>query len=41
MKDNYLENIRNEIINGNAKVIAKNYQINNVKLARNIILEKF
>ena len=35
MKDNYLENIRNEIINGNAKVIAKNYQINNVKLTMN------
>ena len=35
MKDNYLENIRNEIINGNAKVAAKNYQINNVKLTMN------
>ena len=35
MKDNYLENIRTEIINGNAKVIAKNYQINNVKLTMN------
>ena len=35
MKDNYLENIRNEIINGNAKVVAKNYQINNVKLTTN------
>ena len=35
MKDNYLENIRNEIINGNAKVVAKNYQINNVKLTMN------
>ena len=35
MIDNYLENIRSEIINGNAKVIAKNYQINNVKLTMN------
>ena len=35
MEDNYLENIKNEIINGNAKVIAKNYQINNVKLTMN------
>ena len=35
MKDNYLENIMNEIINGNAKVIAKNYQINNVKFTMN------
>ena len=35
MKDNYLENIRSEIINGNAKVVAKNYQINNVKLTMN------
>ena len=40
MKDNYLENIRNEIINGNAKVIAKNYQINNVKLAMNYNIGK-
>ena len=35
MKDNYLENIKTEIINGNAKVVAKNYQINNVKLTMN------
>ena len=35
MIDNYLENIRSEIINGNAKVVAKNYQINNVKLTMN------
>ena len=35
MKDNYLENIKNEIINGNAKVAAKNYQINNVKITMN------
>ena len=40
MKDNYLENIRNEIINGNAKVVAKNYQINNVKLAMNYNIGK-
>ena len=40
MKDNYLENIRNEIINGNAKVIAKNYQINNVKLTMNYNIDK-
>ena len=40
MKDNYLENIRNEIINGNAKVIAKNYQINNVKLTMNYNIGK-
>ena len=40
MKDNYLENIRNEIINGNAKVIAKNYQINNVKLTINYNIGK-
>ena len=35
MIDNYLENIRSEIINGNAKVVTKNYQINNVKLTMN------
>ena len=35
MIDNYLENIRSEIINGNAKVVTKNYQINNVKLRMN------
>jgi hypothetical protein len=35
MKDNYLESIKSEIINGNAKVAAKNYQINNVKLTMN------
>ena len=40
MKDNYLENIRNEIINGNAKVVAKNYQINNVKLTTNYNIGK-
>ena len=40
MKDNYLENIRSEIINGNAKVIAKNYQINNVKLTMNYNIGK-
>ena len=31
MIDEYLSNIKTEIINGNAKVVAKNYQINNVK----------
>ena len=35
MKDNYLESIKSEIINGNAKVAAKNYQINNVKHTMN------
>ena len=35
MKDKYLESIKSEIINGNAKVVAKNYQINNVKLTMN------
>ena len=40
MKDNYLENIRSEIINGNAKVTAKNYQINNVKLTMNYNIGK-
>ena len=40
MEDNYLENIKNEIINGNAKVIAKNYQINNVKLTMNYNIDK-
>ena len=40
MKDNYLENIRNEIINGNARVVAKNYQINNEKLAMNYNIGK-
>ena len=35
MIDEYLSNIKNEIINGNAKVVAKNYQINNVKLTMN------
>ena len=40
MEDNYLENIKNEIINGNAKVAAKNYQINNVKLTMNYNIGK-
>ena len=40
MKDNYLENIKIEIINGNAKVAAKNYQINNVKLTMNYNIGK-
>ena len=40
MIDNYLENIKNEIINGNAKVVAKNYQINNVKLTMNYNIGK-
>ena len=40
MKDNYLENIKTEIINGNAKVVAKNYQINNVKLTMNYNIGK-
>ena len=35
MLDEYLSNIKTEIINGNAKVVAKNYQINNVKLTMN------
>ena len=35
MIDEYLSNIKTEIINGNAKVVAKNYQINNVKLTMN------
>ena len=38
--DNYLENIKTEIINGNAKVAAKNYQINNVKLTMNYNIGK-
>ena len=40
MKDNCLENIKTEIINGNAKVVAKNYQINNVKLTMNYNIGK-
>ena len=40
MIDNYLENIKNEIISGNAKVVAKNYQINNVKLTMNYNIGK-
>ena len=40
MTDNYLEKIKNEIINGNAKVAAKNYQINNVKLIMNYNIGK-
>ena len=40
MKDNYLESIKTEIINGNAKVVAKNYQINNVKLTMNYNIGK-
>ena len=40
MEENYLENIRSEIINGNAKVVAKNYQINNVKLTMNYNIGK-
>ena len=35
MIDEYLSNVNTEIINGNAKVAAKNYQINNVKLTMN------
>ncbi len=40
MKDNYLESIKSEIINENAKVVAKNYQINNVKLTMNYNIGK-
>ena len=40
MIDYYLENIKNEIISGNAKVVAKNYQINNVKLTMNYNIGK-
>ncbi len=40
MIDNYLENIKTEIITGNAKVVAKNYQINNVKLTMNYNIGK-
>ena len=40
MTDNYLESIRSEIVNGNAKVVAKNYQINNVKLTMNYNIGK-
>ena len=35
MIDEYLSNIKTEIINVNAKVVANNYQINNVKLKMN------
>ena len=40
MIDEYLSNIKTEIINGNAKVVAKNYQINNVKLTMNYNIGK-
>ena len=40
MKDNYLESIKSEIINENAKVVAKNYQTNNVKLTMNYNIGK-
>ena len=40
MIDEYLSNIKTEIINGNAKVAAKNYQINNVKLTMNYNIGK-
>ena len=40
MIDNYLEDIKSEIISGNAKVVAKNYQINNVKLTMNYNIGK-
>ena len=40
MIDEYLDNIKNEIITGNAKVVAKNYQINNVKLTMNYNIGK-
>ena len=40
MIDEYLESIKSEIINGNAKVVAKNYQINNVKLTMNYNIGK-
>lgn len=40
MEEDYLYNIKTEIINGNAKVVAKNYQINNVKLTMNYNIGK-
>ena len=40
MEKDYLYNIKTEIINGNAKVAAKNYQINNVKLTMNYNIGK-
>ena len=40
MIDNYLDNIKNEIITGNVKVVAKNYQIINVKLTMNYNIGK-
>ena len=40
MIDEYLSNVKTEIINGNAKVAAKNYQINNVKLTMNYNIGK-
>ena len=40
MEEDYLCNIRNEIINGNAKVAAKNYQINNARLTMNYNIGK-
>ena len=40
MEEDYLYNIKTEIINGNAKVAAKNYQINNVKLTMNYNIGK-
>ena len=40
MIDEYLNNIKTEITNGNAKVAAKNYQINNVKLTMNYNIGK-
>lgn len=40
MEEDYLYNIKTEIINGNAKVAAKNYLINNVKLTMNYNIGK-
>ena len=40
MIDEYLSNIKTEIINGNAKVAAKNYQINKLELTMNYNIVK-
>ena len=40
MKDNYLEHIRNEIINTEAKVIVREYKNNLDKLTRNYNIGK-
>ena len=40
MKDNYLDNIRNQIITTEAKVVVRNYKNIQINLQEIVILEK-